>query len=88
MVKPLSFKGDKKSKKRKRTKENDGDDAVDPNPSAIVTTSSKSNSQNDDHDGWITMEHSEELIGPVMLTFVCPPNSPELFCAQFLLTCM
>lgn len=64
MVKPLTFKGEKKIKKRKRAKE-DADPEAGEGNSTISGTGIP-----DERDGWVTMEQSQELMGPVMLTFV------------------
>ena len=64
MVKPLTFKGEKKTKKRKRAKE-------DEDPEAGEGSSTVGGAGiPDEREGWVTMEQSQELMGPVMLTFV------------------
>lgn len=65
MVKPLSFKGDKKTKKRKRTEPKEVDEAE---GSAAVAKAQTV----DDDDGWVNMETDEDLKGPIMLTLVGP----------------
>ncbi len=69
MVKPLSFKGDKKSKKRKRPTTTDAD---------TLTTSTNvdkqpSSTQADDDDSWVTAELPHDITGPVVFAL---PSSP------------
>ncbi|OCL14066.1 actin-crosslinking protein [Glonium stellatum] len=66
MVKPLTFKGDKKSKKRKRTTEPTGADVP---PSKELATTSSVAATNDD-DSWVTAETPGDVAGPVI--FVLP----------------
>ncbi|KAK2756178.1 hypothetical protein FQN54_005586 [Arachnomyces sp. PD_36] len=80
MVKPLSFKGDKKSKKRKRRDEGDS------KPSDTLTTTSSapkpSNAQEGDADvddnepdqSWVTADVPTDIGGPVI--FVLPTSPP------------
>jgi protein FRG1 len=76
MVKPLSFKGDKKSKKRKRTVDT-AEKFGDPDASA---EDSKALSKPDgdptaeDDDSWVTAEAVGDLVGPVV--FVLPSEPP------------
>ena len=70
MVKPLTFKGEKKTKKRKRTKEDVSEAGK---GSSTVTGTGIS----DEREGWVTMEQSQELTGPVMLTFVRSSYLPQ-----------
>lgn len=70
MVKPLSFKGDKKAKKRKRPAEDADDDNAGEEGSSGAITAAKSSRTADEPDGWVTMDQLEELTGPVMFTFV------------------
>jgi len=70
MVKPLTFKGDKRIKKRKRTKEDVDDDNPDEGGSSRPTAIAKAGSTTDEPEGWVTMEQPEELTGPIMFTFV------------------
>jgi hypothetical protein len=66
MVKPLSFKGEKKPKKRKRT------DAEGPNPESgsrdLAVAGADEDPEND--DSWVTADTLAEIVGPVM--FVLP----------------
>jgi protein FRG1 len=72
MVKPLSFKGDKKSKKRKRA----AVDTDESNPStskALVQQSSTSTSHPED-DTWVSAEAIADISGPIIL--VLPTDDP------------
>lgn len=76
MVKPLSFKGDKKPKKRKRTNataDEDGSGA----PAAQVQKRAEDNAaaEDDDDDSWVTAEATTDVIGPVMI--VLPTDEPS-----------
>jgi protein FRG1 len=79
MVKPLSFKGDKKSKKRKRnidTNERFGDGDVDldvKNEAAISKTGDEDPTEAD--DSWVTAEQAGDLMGPIV--FVLPTEPPS-----------
>lgn len=78
MVKPLTFKGDKKSKKRKRR------DNEDNNPSDIATTSSKPDNStkegdpsadaNEPDQSWVTADVPTDIGGPVV--FILPTSPP------------
>ncbi|KAF8458009.1 FRG1-like family-domain-containing protein [Terfezia claveryi] len=68
MVKPLTFKGDKKIKKRKR-KEDVDDDNADEGGSSRPAAIAKTSGTTDELEGWVTMEQPEELTGPIMFTF-------------------
>lgn len=83
MVKPLSFKGDKKPKKRKRptttdpANSDDDDDA--PSSSRQLKKSTKPEPVEDaenptDDDSWVTAEAPSDLSGPVLL--VLPTDPP------------
>lgn len=75
MVKPLAFKGDKKSKKRKRQVEIT-DKHVDAEAGPLGATLSKPNIETtgDDDDSWVTAEESGDLIGPVII--ILPSETP------------
>ncbi|KAG8159603.1 hypothetical protein KVR01_010240 [Diaporthe batatas] len=76
MVKPLTFKGDKKPKKRKREHRDDGAaEGVDDSGKQIASSSSKAakvadedNVEND--DSWVSADSVGDVSGPVM--FVLP----------------
>lgn len=69
MVKPLAFKGEKKSKKRKAPHvEGDdkfGDDRITDDPQALITQSAIADGAED--DSWVTAESSGDVAGPVVI---------------------
>ena len=69
MVKPLSFKGDKKSKKRKHTKI---EDDVEHSDSKALTRTAATKIVEED-DTWVTAEAFADLSGPVIVAL---PTSP------------
>lgn len=71
MVKPLTFKGDKKTKKRKRidTEEKFGDSRAD----AVYSKPDRDAAEVED-DSWVSAENDTDLIGPVV--FVLPSEPP------------
>lgn len=62
MVGKLHFKGDKKTKKRKRAKSPENEDG---------TEQALAKQEDLGDDTWVTMDEQEELSGPIMLTLVC-----------------
>ncbi|EAS33920.3 protein FRG1 [Coccidioides immitis RS] len=72
MVKPLTFKGDKKTKKRKRH----GDDPSNPHSRGSQNTSSAIAEATEDHDeqSWVAADVPLDISGPVM--FVLPSTPP------------
>ena len=74
MVKPLSFKGDKKVKKRKRvdTEEKFGD-----SKSSQLIKKEKDGARNDDQDDdtWVSAESANDVVGPVILVLPSDPPS-------------
>ena len=80
MVKPLSFKGDKKAKKRKRTTATDDDPENDNPDGERQLKSSKpakvEDPENpDDDDSWVSAEAVTDLSGPIMLVLPTKPPS-------------
>jgi len=70
MVKPLSFKGDKKSgKKRKRLIAEDG--STEPSESKTLTTAAA----DQDDDSWVNAEIFADITGPIV--FVLPTDVPS-----------
>ncbi|GME37119.1 putative frg1-like family protein [Neofusicoccum parvum] len=69
MVKPLSFKGDKKPKKRKRAAGDDNEDGAPAGKEPTKSGSSAATAAEDD-DSWVTAEAVSDISGPV--TFVLP----------------
>lgn len=80
MVKPLSFKGDKKPKKRKRAAAEPTDD-----PETAGTKITKTTTQDDEatanDDSWVSADAMGDVVGPVMI--VLPTEEPSaLACDQ------
>ena len=67
MVKPLSFKGDKKPKKRKRA----ADDAA----SGGGAVRKVDDGESADDDSWVSADVASDIIGPVMI--VLPTDAPS-----------
>lgn len=76
MVKALTFKGDKKVKKRKRvdTEEKFGAEAGEASKSKELTTSSKAETDDVADDTWVTAEAVGDVVGPIL--FVLPSDPP------------
>ncbi|KAM3069253.1 hypothetical protein ACMFMG_010764 [Clarireedia jacksonii] len=74
MVKPLSFKGDKKTKKRKRVdpEEKFGDSEA--SASKAISKPQEEEAAPDD-DSWVTAEASTDVVGPII--FVLPSEPPS-----------
>ncbi|KAI9870084.1 MAG: hypothetical protein M1830_004706, partial [Pleopsidium flavum] len=70
MVKPLAFKGDKKSKKRKHTTTHQ--DNEEPTSTALTTTQPDPTSTEED-DSWVTAEAPTDVTGPIIFAL---PSSP------------
>lgn len=91
MVKPLTFKGDKKAKKRKRptTETNDDDDAPERQEKQLNATTSSSKTtttaaaavapnevEGEEHDdSWVSADAPSDVSGPIM--FVLPTEPPS-----------
>ncbi|MCJ1299895.1 hypothetical protein MMC08_002689 [Hypocenomyce scalaris] len=73
MVKPLAFKGDKKSKKRKQPAPESSLDPEDPNSTAL-TTIEPTTATTDEDDSWVTAEAPSDITGPVI--FALPSTPP------------
>jgi protein FRG1 len=71
MVKPLSFKGDKKPKKRKRTEAESSSAAGEGSSKEVVKASGEETA---DDDSWVSAEALGDLVGPIM--FVLPTEPP------------
>ncbi|CAM1504661.1 Fc.00g022520.m01.CDS01 [Cosmosporella sp. VM-42] len=69
MVKPLTFKGDKKQKKRKRAP--DADRTTD-EPSRQVA---KLDDEGENDDSWVSAEAATDVVGPIMI--VLPTEKPS-----------
>jgi protein FRG1 len=73
MVKPLSFKGDKKPKKRKRTADTEGElEAV--VEKELALSRSGGDPTIEDENSWVTAETSGDIVGPIV--FVLPSEPP------------
>lgn len=72
MVKPLSFKGDKKSKKRKAPHA-EISEAQDSNSKAL-TVQTAAAAENEEDDRWVTAEAATDIIGPII--FALPSAKP------------
>ena len=82
MVKPLAFKGDKKSKKRKRI-ENDAADSGAPTTDELETTTRAISAQPAEaDDSWVTADVVSDISGPIIVVLptesatciACDPN--------------
>ncbi|KAI1656989.1 actin-crosslinking protein [Daldinia decipiens] len=69
MVKPLSFKGDKKPKKRKRTEADPS--AEDAGPSSLTVATTAEGAEND--DSWVSADAVGDVQGPVMIVLPTEP---------------
>ena len=86
MVKPLSFKGDKKPKKKKRAEADDSrasqDGRRDEGPAeedgrvvkAAKLVANPADDDGDEDDSWVSAESAADIAGPVM--FVLPTEPP------------
>lgn len=71
MVKPLAFKGDKKStKKRKRTHQ-EGDEDSTPTSKQLISASTAA--AEDDDETWVSADALSDISGPVLLVFPSKP---------------
>lgn len=73
MVKPLTFKGDKKQKKRKRAPAEDGSSAIASGSTDVVAPSSAVNDEED--DSWVSAEATSDVVGPILI--VLPTETPS-----------
>lgn len=76
MVKPLSFKGDKKPKKRKRVDSERDNDASGSSSAVKRRDAEDQENQQDagEDDSWVSAEAVTDLVGPVMI--VLPSDKP------------
>ncbi len=72
MVKPLSFKGDKKPKKRKAPTADD--DLHEPKPQKALVIAGAVSTPNED-DSWVTAEAATDITGPII--FALPSDPPS-----------
>lgn len=81
MVKPLTFKGDKKPKAHKRKREarddgDDGDDGDDMKPSKKAAKGPAENIEEEDtenDDGWVSADVASDVSGPVVIVLPTEP---------------
>jgi len=71
MVKPLTFKGDKKPKKRKRADGEPSDEKAGKEPKVVNEVEEAAA----EDDTWVTAEAPSDVVGPVM--FVLPSAPPS-----------
>ncbi|MCJ1339274.1 hypothetical protein MMC09_004563 [Bachmanniomyces sp. S44760] len=71
MVKPLAFKGDKKSKKRKHP---NPETSHDPNSKNALTTIEPKASTTEEDDSWVSAEAASDITGPIL--FALPSATP------------
>ena len=69
MVKPLAFKGDKKSKKRKALHPESTEEG---NPKALIVQNNTTEA--DEDDSWVTADVPADITGPII--FVLPSATP------------
>ncbi|KHN94552.1 FRG1-like family protein [Metarhizium album ARSEF 1941] len=74
MVKPLSFKGDKKPKKRKRAAQADRDDG-EAGPSRAQKAGINERDLAPDDESWVSADVAADVVGPVMI--VLPIEAPS-----------
>lgn len=74
MVKPLTFKGDKKSKKRKRVDIEEKFGESSSKEVAVAKTQDEEEAAQDD-DSWVTADVANDVVGPVIL--VLPSDTPS-----------
>ena len=71
MVKPLSFKGDKKTRKRKAPSRDD-DGGADVSSKTLVVSNTVATTEDD--DSWVSAEVPTDITGPIIL--VLPSTKP------------
>lgn len=74
-VKPLSFKGDKKVKKRKRTAADVADKFGDDVPSTSSAVVAQEDEPETADDSWVTAEGANDLTGPIIIVLPSEPPS-------------
>lgn len=76
MVKPLSFKGDKKTKKRKHRQD---DDESKPTPTDLIAHAQheEQNTTAEDDHGWVSADVPSDISGPVVIVL---PSTPIPTC--------
>lgn len=72
MLKPLTFKGDKKSKKRKRTVDT-AEKFGDPDGDNLASSKTEGDPTAEDDDSWVTAEAVGDLVGPIVFVLSSEP---------------
>ncbi|POR39245.1 Uncharacterized protein TPAR_00555 [Tolypocladium paradoxum] len=77
MVKPLTFKGDKKPKKRKRDRDAAAADRPDADGAPATKQLQRAGDEHgaDDDDSWVSADAAADVVGPVMI--VLPTDRPS-----------
>lgn len=76
MVKPLTFKGDKKTKKRKRVDADEKFGASESSTSKdLTTTTTKEEDPALEDDSWVTAEATPDVVGPIVIVLPSDPPS-------------
>ncbi|KAK7186946.1 hypothetical protein PSPO01_07075 [Paraphaeosphaeria sporulosa] len=89
MVKPLSFKGDKKVKKRKRVADDGSGDADARASKAPTTASASATDAAQEDDSWVSADAPTDISGPIIVVLptelptclACDANG-KVFCSQ------
>jgi protein FRG1 len=77
MVKPLTFKGDKKTKKRKRAAAEHDDEAGESSSKQVIKEKERERNDEDQahDDSWVSADAVTDIVGPVMI--VLPTDKPS-----------
>lgn len=75
MVKPLSFKGDKKTKKRKHRQ--DDDDESKPTSTDLIAHEPEQHNTTEDDQSWVSADVPSDISGPVVIVL---PSTPIPTC--------
>lgn len=75
MVKPLTFKGDKKTKKRKRVDAEEKFGNGESSTSKELTITKTEEDPAVDDDSWVTAEATGDVVGPIVLVLPSEPPS-------------
>ena len=73
MVKPLAFKGDKKSKKRKRIEHDTSDTQQPPSKDVATITANPAAQAAEDDDSWVTADVVTDVSGPIIIVLPTEP---------------
>ena len=75
MVKPLTFKGDKKPKKRKRPAEDDAPTSSEHTAKAVAAPEAAGAGTSEESDTWVTATEPGDLSGPILIVLPTSPPS-------------